>query len=414
MFSLLRRHFPALAVPPIPEAWLTPERIKDWGLVCITTYVLVAFAWISGTEDFIEPSGAPIGHDFLSFWSASLIALGGAAAAAYDPAQIAVAHKVVAPGMPGVLPWSYPPTYLLAVLPLALIPYLASFFLFIGLTFCAYAAVVYWIAPTALTLLMLIASPGAFLNTFHGQNGFLTGALLGAACYYMDKRPVRAGIAIGLLAYKPHWAILFPIALAADRRWRTFAAAAVTAVAFAGASLAVLGVEPWIAFLDNLPFIGMVVEQGKLPWPKMPTTFVTFRQLGVGIDLAHALQLCIAFAAAAAVAWTWSQPVPVGLKGAMVVVATTLATPYLFDYDLAALAIPLALLAREGMIRGFLPGERIALIVAWAIPLIGSHLAFKFGVQATPLVMAALIALMIRRARVHLGLPGLRPAPRYA
>jgi len=261
---------------------------------------------------------------------------------------------------------------------------------------------------------MLIASPGAFLNTFHGQNGFLTGALLGAACYYMDRRPVRAGIAIGLLAYKPHWALLFPIALAADRRWRTFAAAAVTTAAFVAASIAALGVEPWIAFLDNLPFIGKVVEQGMLPWPKMPTTFVTFRQLGVGVDMAHALQLCVAIAVAAIVIWTWSQPLPVAMKGAMVVVATTLATPYLFDYDLAALAIPLALLSREGMIRGFLPGERIALIVAWAVPLIGTQVAFTIGLQVVPLVMIVLIALMIRRARVYLGLPALRPAARHA
>jgi hypothetical protein len=320
------------------------------------------------------------------------------------------AQRLVSPAMTAMLPWSYPPTFLLAVLPLALMPYLASFILFIGVTFCAYSMVVYWIAPSALTLMALILSPGALMTTFHGQNGFLTGALLGAACYYVDRRPIRAGIAIGLLAYKPHWGLLFPIALVVGRRWNTFAAAAATVLAFAAASTAVLGPDAWVVFAKNLSFMQAAVENGNLPWLKMPTTFVTLRMLGAGPTFAYAAQLATALAAAAAVAWIWSKPVPIELKGATVVLATTLTTPYLYDYDLAALAIPLALLAREATVRGLLSGERVLLVLGWTAPLLGSTLAVRTGVQVVPAIVIALIVLTIRRAIWHLDGSGFRPA----
>ena len=42
----------------------------------------------------------------------------------------------------------------------------------------------------------------------------------------IDTRPRLAGLLLGLLCYKPHLALLAPVALVAGGHWRTFAAAA--------------------------------------------------------------------------------------------------------------------------------------------------------------------------------------------
>ena len=65
--------------------------------------------------------------------------------------------------------------------------------------------------------MLALAFPATFINLFHGQNGFLNAALLGAALLALDRRPVVAGILFGLLSYKPHLGLLVPLALLAGR-----------------------------------------------------------------------------------------------------------------------------------------------------------------------------------------------------
>jgi len=60
----------------------------------------------------------------------------------------------------------------------------------------------------------------------------LTAALAGAALLSLERRPILAGVFIGLLAIKPHLALLFPVALIAIGAWRTLLAAAVTGTTF--------------------------------------------------------------------------------------------------------------------------------------------------------------------------------------
>ena len=52
------------------------------------------------------------------------------------------------------------------------------------------------------------------------------GRLLGGALVSLDRRPLIAGILFGLMAYKPQFGLMIPIALAAGGYWRSFSAAA--------------------------------------------------------------------------------------------------------------------------------------------------------------------------------------------
>ena len=64
-------------------------------------------------------------------------------------------------------------------------------------------------------LLLALAYPAVFINLGHGHNGFLTAALLGCALVLLDRRPLAAGILLGLVAYKPQFGLMIPLALAA-------------------------------------------------------------------------------------------------------------------------------------------------------------------------------------------------------
>src|ERR1700679_444181 len=76
-------------------------------------------------------------------------------------------------------------------------------------------------------------------------SGFLPAALLGAALVTLARRPLLAGILLGLLVYKPQYGLMLPIVLAVSGRWRCFAAAAATVVLVTIATTLTFGVSVW-------------------------------------------------------------------------------------------------------------------------------------------------------------------------
>lgn len=86
------------------------------------------------------------------------------------------------------------------------------------------------------------------------------------------------------------------------------------------------------------------------------------------------------------------------------IVAAALASPFLLDYDLIILAIPLAWLLRAGARTGFLDGEKTTMAAAFALPLVSRMLATDARLPLAPFVMAAIFLVVLRRG-------ALRPAP---
>ena len=378
--------------------WLTAERLRAYALILLVAQALLALAWLASTRAGINSAGKPVGYDFITFWSASALALQGDAAASYDPARIFAAAQLAVPANRAEFIWSYPPVFHLFVLPLALFPYLASYALWSALNFTSYLAVVRRLAPAPQALWPVLAYPGAFLNLVQGQNGGLTAALFGGAVLCLERRPRLAGVLIGLLSYKPHLGVLLPVALLCGRRWQTLAAAAITTLALAGLSAAVLGPAPWIAFANNVAFAGRVLDGGALPLHKMPSLFAALRLLDVPSSLALALHALLAVAVAALVGWLWWRGAPLPLAAAALVTGSLLVPPHINDHDLALLAVPIALLAWDGQRRGWRPAEREILALAWLCPLLSAPLAAHLGIQIALPVMAALLVLATRRA----------------
>jgi hypothetical protein len=140
----------------------------------------------------------------------------------YDPGDFdKIQTALFRPGEVIYLNWpSYSQTFLLVLAPLALMPYGYAFIVWDAVTLLGCVAVVYLIVRRTPAIALALASPFTAWNFIAAQNGFLSGSLLGLSLWFLDRRPVVAGIFIGCLTYKPQYGILFPIALVASRQWR--------------------------------------------------------------------------------------------------------------------------------------------------------------------------------------------------
>ena len=216
----------AVTPPGSLTAWATPQRLRAYAIILIGVY-LVALVWLLATSHGgIDYAGRPLGTDFSDVWSAGRLALSGHPASIYDPAAHYAAQQAAFhdPKIP-FYGWHYPPMFLLAASALALLPYLGALIAWQGLTLPLYLAVMRSIAREKGAVLLALAFPAVYMNLTHGQNGFLTAALIGGGLLLLDRRPWLAGVLIGLLAYKPQWGVLLPLALLAEGRWKTIAAA---------------------------------------------------------------------------------------------------------------------------------------------------------------------------------------------
>jgi arabinofuranan 3-O-arabinosyltransferase len=119
-----------------------------------------------------------------------------------------------------------------------------------------------------------------------------------------------------------------------------------------------------VLFVEHLHrFGGTALETNDVGWGKLQSVYGLLRSLGAGAGVAWGAHSAVALAAAAAVALAWTRPLPYALKAALVSVATLVVTPYVFIYDLVALAVPVAFVVTDGMRTGFLRGERSALVL---------------------------------------------------
>ncbi len=381
--------------------WLTRRRLAVYPKLFLAVYAVSGLVWLMSGKGLIDPAGHPVGADFIDPWSASWLALHGAPAAVYDVARLwSVERSAVADPAVGFAGFHYPPTYLLIVVPLAAIPYLWSLIAWTAATFAAYLGVMWKIDRKRDSLWLAIAFPGALVNLTNGQNGFLTLGLLGAALLTLERRPILSGVMFGLMSYKPQYGVLVPIFLIATGRWRAIGSASVTVALFAALSLAIFGEQSWQAFFASISFTRHVVlEQGGSGFEKLQSAFAAARLWGFSVATAYSLQLAVSSITVLALIWICRRSAKFELRAAALATGVLIATPYMMDYDLVLLALPIAWLAIEGRRSGFLPWEKSLLAFAWILPLFARSLAGRAMIPIAPLAMLLLLADIARRAQ---------------
>ncbi|MEW5684951.1 MAG: glycosyltransferase family 87 protein [Pseudomonadota bacterium] len=388
------------AIADLP--WLDGPRATAWVriLAAVTAVGVVAFTALALANRGLDPTGKPLGTDFLAFWSAAKAALGGPAASVYDAARLAPVQTAAFGGVDvGYAPFPYPPTFLLLCLPFGLVPYLPALAAWVTASGYAYVrAIRGWMPSAGGSRVAALAFPAVVINLAHGQTAFLTTALFAGGTLLLGHRDILAGLLLGALVMKPHLGVLIPVALLASRNWRAVAGAGVSFTTLVVVSALVFGTDVWRALPAQLDAQRVIVEQGLLDPAKLQSLFGAARLLGAGLATAYGLQIAAGLAAAATVAVVaWRRPDARGL-GPVLVAATLLTGPYLLDYDLVLAAIPLAWMLARGQAAGFRSWEKIVLLLAYVLPLISRITAMQAGIPVAPLVLAALLVITVRRA----------------
>jgi hypothetical protein len=374
--------------------------MRGYSLILLAICTLAVVGWIAASDGLIDRNSKPIGTDFSNVYAAGTLIWQGRPAEAYEPARQHAAEKAVFGGREvPFYGWHYPPFFFLIAFLVASVPYAWGLSIWLVASLAAYLAAMRAILPRPETLLVALAFPAVFVNIGHGQNGFLTAALLGGALHLLDRRPWLAGVLIGLLAYKPQFGVLIPVALLAGGRWNTIGAAAATVAALAAISFVTLGSSVWHAFADSMTFTQTVVlEQGDTGWEKIQSVFSAARMWGAGVHSAYAIQIALALMLAASLAWLWQSNAVFELKASALATGSLLATPYVLDYDLVVLAVAIVFFVRHGMNRGFHDYEISLLAAAWFMPLLSRAIASVTGIPLGLLVLLALYVFTLQRA----------------
>ena len=361
------------------------------------------------SDGYLDWRGHPIGTDFANVYAAGTYVLEGRAGRAVRSGPAHARQREIFGANAPFYGWHYPPFFLFVAAALALMPYGLALAVWLPTTFLLYLMSIRAILSFARTrqrasadeqgdavdplwLLFAAAFPAVLVNAGHGQNGFLTAALIGGALVMLDRRPALAGILFGLLSYKPQFGLMIPLVLVATQRWRAFGFAAMTVAALAIVSTLAFGPQVWNAFLASTEFSRVVVlEAGDTGWHKIQSVFSWVRMWGGSIGLAYALHAAVVIVLGVMLVRLWRSDRPYPLKAGALIIASVLSTPYALDYDMMVLAPAIAFLALDGLQRGFAPWQKTALAVLWMVPIVARSIA---DVALLPLGVWAMIAVL--------------------
>ncbi|AVO45657.1 glycosyltransferase family 87 protein [Phreatobacter cathodiphilus] len=394
--------------------WLTEERARVYALmIALFGAVSLAFIWTTGGP-MTDRFGRPIATDFSGMWTAGRMLLGGDPLGLFDPeTHFAFQRQVFANPDVDVYGWHYPPFFLAVAALMGSVPYVPALIAWQASTFALYLAAVRAIAPPHRALLAVaVGFPAVFVTLGHGHNAFLTAGLLGFGLLLLPTRPVVAGICIGLLAYKPQFGLVLPVAMVLGWHVRAVVAAGATVLAMAAGVTLWLGPEVWTAFLKGAVFTREVIlEQGITGWAKIQSTFSALRSFGAPLPLAYGAQFAVTGLVVATLALAALRRADHRLLAAMTATGALLATPYCLDYDMTILAVAVAFTAAHGAEKGFGPYEKSLLAGVWLLPLVARPGMMVTGIPIGVLVMALFFGVLAHRA---LGADLLRLSARWS
>jgi len=293
------------------------------------------------------------GSDFVQFYTLGHIDARTAPTILYDPEAF---HRLQTQLVPESDPERYlivyPPHVTLVFRPLALLPYGSAALAWATILALTYAACI-WLAwrPFKAVLpdrRLLFAAAAAFppfwYLVLHGQTAIvpLVGFCLGWLALE-HRRPFWAGMALGLLLLKPHFALMLPVVVLFSREWRMLAGGIVSVAVQLIATVALLGtgvLRDYAAVVMRFGELRQLLE----PRPEqMHSISAVTNRLSPewGMIVWALLSTVIAFQTIRA----WRSGAPASLRVAVLVVASVLVNPHVFVYDVVVLAPALVWLA---------------------------------------------------------------------
>jgi glycosyl transferase family 87 len=349
--------------------------IRSLAILGTFFFVTAAIGYVA-TISWVDPiprdgTTLVVGRDFLNYW------MYGRAAGMPDPGRLydlatynGELAALLGPGYPGqTLP--NPPSFMLLAWPLAYLSYMPAL-----LCWTVFGAGIFaWVAARHIgdrrLLIALAFSPAAVLALISGQSTFLTAALLIGIFEWLDRKPIAAGLLIGLLTLKPQLGLLLPVMLVASGRWRVLLFATIPTLAIVASTAALYGPQIWVDYaFKAMPTVGLVfTDHALLSAPFMPTIFMTARLADASYGLAMAVQAVFAVLAMGAVFWAfrWRKAADPHLLTALFLACSVATSPYFASYDLLPLTLVALMLLGAGRLDEW--GRRVVQLVYW-LPLI--------------------------------------------
>jgi hypothetical protein len=265
----------------------------------------------------------------------------------------------------------------------------------------------------ALVPLLIVVSMPFIQALGHGQNTCVSLLLLTiTVALWRSGRVLAAGVACGLLFYKPQLGAVVAAALVMSTGRKSIAGLAITGTSLLAFNLIALP-GTLSRFLRQLgPNVAFMQVEHKYMWDRHVTLKAFWRLLMQGFaagdltSITRILYLASALALAACVVamiWKLRRQSDDGIARDRLIAATILAMPltmpFYFDYDLLLLAVPAVLMAREHLV-----GERIdrTMLLGWfalfAWQFVNPAVAGATHVNGTVLILACVTAMTIRRA----------------
>jgi len=391
--QIAKRHRVLSGGPPATNL-LTPDRIKIFGVVFAVAWLLILCfdIWGHTRHGLVDADGQQLGRDFVNSWAAPRLARTEAAKHVYAIGDLTAFERSLT--APNAAPkfYSYPPTYLLLTTPISLPPFLPAYLIWIVSGWCLLIALLRPFLGLKSATMGVLASPAVFMNNVSGQNGaFTTGAFVGGLML-LERRPVLAGVVLGLLSVKPQLALLVPLALISAGQWRALLAMGFSALLLAGISILAYGVAPWLAFFSNFPTQKLLLDLEPSIWQRMPTVYSAIRLVGGTAELAYAVQLVAAAFAALCVVVVWRRSEPLLTKAAILILASLACTPYAWDYDSIAVLFAAVWLwaPASGVAANAWEKSLLAILVAGGA--LAPLLANALHLQIAPLCLLAVLA----------------------
>ena len=359
-----------------------------WVIIALSGLYAVGYVlmWLPGADG---------GDDFFIFWSAGhWMAEHGLTPPLFDLEIFHAYQEELFGGTGPYHPLPYPPTLAPALTPFAAVPLgwayagsmMVTLALFLGLT----------ASREPSRTLGLLVSPASLTVIIVGQIAFLSSALLLGGLRLVRRHPKIAGVLLGLLSVKPQLGLLVPVALIAFRAWRTFLVATVVTVILPVPSVLIGGPDVWLAWLKLMPAIANhLAHAADSSAPQMVSPAAALLVAGVPLHVAELIQVPITLALAAVAYVACRRNGPSEMTVAMLGVASLLATPYAWFYNLLIAAFAAVVLAEAGLRTGFRRWEVLAVLLAWVLPVLAIAEIGPPGTYSLALVL--LLVVLLRR-----------------
>ncbi len=348
----------------------------------------------------MHPSGlGTLGRDFINYWSGAKLTLAGQTDILFGPTAIYYEwlKDEFGQGL-SFHNWGYPPSSLLFLWPLGFLPYIPAFMAWVLFGLTALYKALLALVENKTDALVLLCAPASFINIYTGQNGFLTASLLLGAFAILDRRPILAGVLIGILTVKPQLGFLIPIALLLMWKWKTIFSAAFTAIFLVAISALLFGIDKWTFYFSQIiPLQEVILKQASEPFNHMvPSAYMAVKNAGLSEGLAVIMQVISSAIALSAVIWGFMKKRDKNLQIALLCICTLMFTPYVVYYDMAILAPAAYLYFRHIQAHEFAHKTlhyAFALFTA-ILPMTGNMCA-QAGIQIYPFAMLAFLLVLV-------------------